>query len=239
MNVTVAGFVPNPPGRGTLGLVWECLFSYVLCLWTAIHVDFDPTNFVGFATANSKIHWSLMIFFLPEYALTQVISEYWMARQFCKVRNRGLVRVPTIRNIDGLEESITLTNVPLRSHNDLDNASGRRSGRSAWSEVEHISSCPVSLNLVGGDERWGIEHGYLIRMGVLKFKLKDTRDLRSPTTSGIERLSECALLPTPKFLNGRIQVLSKSDGLAKTVVCFQVFKQLLGGSTACLLHSSS
>jgi hypothetical protein len=26
MNVTVAGFFPNPPGRGTLGLVWECLF---------------------------------------------------------------------------------------------------------------------------------------------------------------------------------------------------------------------
>jgi hypothetical protein len=30
------------------------------------------------------------------------------------------------------------------------------------------------------------------------------------------------LLPTAKFLNARMQVLSKSDKLAKTVVCFQI-----------------
>jgi hypothetical protein len=222
MNVTVAGFVPNPSGRGTLGLLWECLFSYSLCLWTAIHVDFYPGEDGGLLRANSKFHWSLLVFFLPEYALMQVIHDYWAARQYCKVRNRVLFRVPTTPDTNSLDESIPLADLQLRSRDHFDDASIRRSGQSPESEgVEHISACPVSLNLVGGKDRWEIAHGYLIRMGVLKFKLKDG-DYTFPTTETIEKLSDCALLPTTKFLDERIQVLSQSDKLAKTLVCFQV-----------------
>jgi hypothetical protein len=222
MNVTVAGFVPDPSGRGTLGLVWECLFSYSLCLWTAIHVNLYPGEDVDLLRANSKFHWSLVIFFLPEYALSEVIQDYWAARQYRKVRNRVLFRVPTTPDTDSLDESILLANLQQRSHDHFDEASTRRSGKSPESEgFEHISACPVSLNLVGGKDRWEIAHGYLIRMGVLKFKLKDG-DSTFPATETMEKLSDCALLPTTKFLDERIQVLSKSDKLAKTLVCLQV-----------------
>jgi hypothetical protein len=222
MNVTVAGFVPNPSGRGTLGLLWECLFSYSLCLWTAIHVDFYPGEDGGLLRANSKFHWSLLIFFLPEYALMQVIHDYWAARQYCKVRNRVLFRVRITTDTDSLDESIPLANLQLRSHDHFDEASTRRSGQSPESEgVEHISACPVSLNLVDGKDRWEIAHGYLVRMGVLKFKLNDG-DSTFPTTETMEKLSDCALLPTTKFLDERIQVLSKADKLAKTLVCLQI-----------------
>jgi hypothetical protein len=82
MNVTVApSFVPNPPGRGTLGLLWECLFTYFLCLWTVVH-----TNVEHGPKFNSKFFSCCMIFFLPEWELYLVLMECVQARD---VRHRA------------------------------------------------------------------------------------------------------------------------------------------------------
>ena|SRR5277367_3664405 len=80
MNVTnltaIAGFVPNPPGRGTLGILWECTFTYFLCLWTAIHVDLEPGMLGLTSRSDSKFYWSLAIFFLPDVAFIQLLEQF-------------------------------------------------------------------------------------------------------------------------------------------------------------------
>jgi hypothetical protein len=35
------GFVPEPDGRGTMGILWSCLATLVICFWSSMHADFD------------------------------------------------------------------------------------------------------------------------------------------------------------------------------------------------------
>lgn len=33
------GFVPNPTGRGTIEVLFSCIVTLGLCIWTAVHPD--------------------------------------------------------------------------------------------------------------------------------------------------------------------------------------------------------
>src|SRR5438552_12080960 len=35
-------YVPNPTGRGTVGLLTSCALTLFLCVWTAIHINVFP-----------------------------------------------------------------------------------------------------------------------------------------------------------------------------------------------------
>jgi len=144
MNVTIApSFVPNPPGRGTLGLVWECLFTNFLCLWTVVHPAVVPPSVERdwLFKSSSKFAWCCMIFFLPERAILQVVLEYLTVRELCHSANRD-IREPVL-TIGLSEDEIPLTTSPETGHN---------------------SSCPVSQKIVGPGQKWGLAHGYLVQM---------------------------------------------------------------------------
>jgi hypothetical protein len=38
-NATTIGWNPEPGGRGTIGLVWSCLATIFICVWTALHLN--------------------------------------------------------------------------------------------------------------------------------------------------------------------------------------------------------
>lgn len=40
-NITTVGWIPQPEGRGTFGLLCNCVFAIFLCLWTAYHPDIE------------------------------------------------------------------------------------------------------------------------------------------------------------------------------------------------------
>jgi len=203
MNVTIApSFVPNPPGRGTLGLLWECLFAYFLCLWTAIHVD-------ACGDWEDKFGWCLLTFFLPEVTLFVATTAYFTAREVREGANEGIrdARQPAPTGLEGSEISVDLA---------LLNPSSM-----SPQETQHASSCPVSQKIVGPGARWGLTHGYLVEMGALQFKLHQTGQ-KFLDPDGIRRLAKCNMLPTVRFLNRKIKALQKSDKLAKTLVCIQV-----------------
>jgi hypothetical protein len=77
-------------------------------------------------------------------------------------------------------------------------------------EDNHTSSCPVSLGILGGREPWGLDHGYLIEMGALKFKLEEG-DPKYPTDKGIQKLAELDMSPTVSFLNKKVEYQSNRD----------------------------
>jgi len=216
MNVTLApSFVPNPSGRGTLGLLWECLFTYFLCLWTVVHTNTNPTD-SRLAKSNSKIIWCCLIFLLPEWGISIVMGEYIDARA---TRNHANNVIQGNKDIEA---------IPLASL-----SPGDDTGHEAHKLVEsiapaisskengHVSSCPVSRKFVGQGSRWKLVHGYLVGMGVLQFKLNDATT-QVPTLEQIEKFAKCGMLPTADFLNKKVVALQKSDRLAKGVVCLQV-----------------
>jgi hypothetical protein len=38
-NATTTGWTPEPDGRGTIGLVWSCLATIFICVWSALHLN--------------------------------------------------------------------------------------------------------------------------------------------------------------------------------------------------------
>src|SRR5271156_4470766 len=128
MNVTIApSFVPNPPWRGTLGLVWECLFTYFLCLWTVVHAD----------VRGSKLWYCGAIFFFPEATLFLVLYEYLTAREVCRRANKDIRDRPlsTDTGLQGDEIPVDLALLTSSSQSHL--------------ETGHDPSCPVSQKIVG------------------------------------------------------------------------------------------
>jgi len=211
MNVTIApSFVPNPSGRGTLGLLWECLFTYFLCLWTVVHPACRPSTDLLFWTDTSKVSWCCLIFFLPEIAILWVVREYVTAREVCRRVNTKLWKDQDGESASQLamdESSVDLT--PLAS-----------SPSQSAPETRHQPDCPISQKILGSEPRWGLAHSYLVQRGALKFKLDKAEQF--PTLVGIQQLAQCNMLPSVSFLDTKIKALQKSDKLAKTLVCLQV-----------------
>jgi hypothetical protein len=47
-NATTTGWNSEPQGRGTIGLVWSCLATIFICVWSALHLNLpgiDESNF--------------------------------------------------------------------------------------------------------------------------------------------------------------------------------------------------
>jgi len=209
MNVTVApSFVPNPSGRGTLGLLWECLFTYFLCLWTVVHPTCRGRTGDSF-NSTSNVAWCYLIFFLPEIAVLLVVAEYITAREVCH-RINGNLR----KNGNGEPESQL-----AMEENSVDLRPLASSSQSP-PQTRHQPDCPISQKIVGLGPRWSLAHGYLVQMGALKFKLD--KEEQFPTLVGIQQLAQCNMLPLVSFLDTKIKALQKSDKLAKTLVCIQV-----------------
>lgn len=39
------GFIREPNGRGTIDLLWSCLFTWILCLWAVFHINIPSIEF--------------------------------------------------------------------------------------------------------------------------------------------------------------------------------------------------
>jgi hypothetical protein len=191
MNSTFApAFVPNPPNRGTLGLVWQSVFTYFLCLWTAVHPDIVSRSLWPFGS-GTKLAWGVTIFFIPELAFGYALGEFFSARNLRDLRNK---RITSGFGLDG---------IPLLQY------------------ATHSEHCPARRTVDKIPSKWGMQHAYLAYMGGLKFKANE-ETWKFPTSAGIERMSECNILPTTEYLTARITARARSDYIAKTLVCAQV-----------------
>ena len=80
MDPNEPSFLPNPPERGALSLLWVCLSTIFLCVWTAIHPNTPPQN----SSNNywSKGKWCVMILLFPELVFQFILTEFASARRF-------------------------------------------------------------------------------------------------------------------------------------------------------------
>lgn len=88
-----AKFVPEPPGRGTMGILSSCSLTLVLCIWTAVHCDYNPNERI-----RNKIIWMIISLFGPEvlasYAFRQwrearLLRRLWCEHAGAKVGSEG------------------------------------------------------------------------------------------------------------------------------------------------------
>jgi hypothetical protein len=69
MNSTtdIAGWTPEPEGRGTIGLLWSCFATIFLCTWNAIHPNLPGMDESKFRIIGRRMLYVLFCLLAPEW----------------------------------------------------------------------------------------------------------------------------------------------------------------------------
>lgn len=77
----LVGFVSEPNGRGTFGIVWSCLAVLFLNTWTVIHVNIPSPDFKGWRGYLHKSKWLFIIVLVPDGIVATAFSQWRSARR--------------------------------------------------------------------------------------------------------------------------------------------------------------
>jgi hypothetical protein len=77
---TTVGWVPDPMGRGTFGLVSSCLLTLGVCVWSAIHLNVPPPSDTQYHIWLRNVKWGLVGIFAPELILFAAWKQWNSAK---------------------------------------------------------------------------------------------------------------------------------------------------------------
>ena len=73
-------WVDEPNGRGTWGLIQNCLVTLFLCIYTAIHLNISPHQ-TRKKSWLRRIGASLLASAIPEFMFVYALSQWSLAKQ--------------------------------------------------------------------------------------------------------------------------------------------------------------
>ncbi|KAI5776243.1 hypothetical protein EDC01DRAFT_593838, partial [Geopyxis carbonaria] len=73
--------------RGTVSLLFSCIVTLVLCVWTALHLNVEPLEFsrskiAGASRVIGKIIWGFAALIVPEVVLSIALHQFLVARRY-------------------------------------------------------------------------------------------------------------------------------------------------------------
>ena len=91
----IHGWISNNCGRGTIDIIWSCLFTIFICAWTALHLGIPQYNGKWPLTfreklVRSKIIPTLLCVIAPEIISVMAIGEFYDAHWVAKSLTRSL-----------------------------------------------------------------------------------------------------------------------------------------------------
>ncbi|KAI1757955.1 hypothetical protein F4782DRAFT_536656 [Xylaria castorea] len=89
INSTLVGFVSDPDGRGTLSLLFSCLLTLALCVWSAVHLNLPEYNESDVHYLYRYLKWSILGVFGPELVIWAAWRQFISARALTKIINKG------------------------------------------------------------------------------------------------------------------------------------------------------
>ncbi|KAN0076528.1 hypothetical protein V8E54_006670 [Elaphomyces granulatus] len=76
----VHGWISEPSGRGTAGLLYTCLITIFLCVWSAMHIPIPARNYSRTRSFFYKVKLAVFAIIAPEYVFLNAIDEYFFIR---------------------------------------------------------------------------------------------------------------------------------------------------------------
>ncbi|ETI21788.1 hypothetical protein G647_05857 [Cladophialophora carrionii CBS 160.54] len=214
----------SPNFRGTMDIIWSCLFTVFVCVWTAVHLNVPapPTTDTTVRLWARRIKWVGNCCMVPEIVLLLAAGQWSFARACWREMREiiaeqdqghemesGLLQSkpapsPEIEPIGPYFES-----TPTKIKTEITRPKLRRS--ETFEQHKKRES----------DERWTLRHAFYANMG--GFRLRDrTGAVHIITAKHINYLVQGKYIDLPKITPLEINDRSKSDSLAKFLAIMQV-----------------
>lgn len=84
---TAPAWVPEPDGRGTWKILYSCVFTLSLCVFTAMHLNVGPSGQTTLKWWRHKCKWVLVAILSPEIVLYSAGKQWFSASRLCKKLN--------------------------------------------------------------------------------------------------------------------------------------------------------
>lgn len=78
---STVGFVPESGGRDTLSLLFSCLLTLVLCVYSAVHLNIPTRGEPAWKTRYRELKWCIIGVFGPELILYAAWRQWSSARE--------------------------------------------------------------------------------------------------------------------------------------------------------------
>ncbi|RDX40479.1 hypothetical protein OH76DRAFT_335865 [Lentinus brumalis] len=247
MNHALVSWRAEPDFRGTFTIFTSCMSTLSICIWSALHVDIQkgrskPIQYLA------KGGWLIVGLLCPELLLFNAFHQLKQAIRLTRDGQRmlyldGGATQPRSRIMQVLEDWLV---------------GGKPSATSApLLDAESIKRTEVGFENIVRKHPWTLAHGFYAAMG--GFVLKDPYVDRSDdhylpswqlngviTPDGVRFLMQHAPSLIPDLALDDILDRSKADGLAKTLLVWQVLwflltciNRLVQGLPLCLLEIST
>lgn len=77
----ISGWVDQPNGRGTFDIIWSCLFTIFLCIWSVQCLNLPAQNENHWHVFKRKFKWALIAIFGPEFLMTFANGQWAAAKR--------------------------------------------------------------------------------------------------------------------------------------------------------------
>ncbi|MCJ1256716.1 hypothetical protein MMC24_004540 [Lignoscripta atroalba] len=85
------GWVDSPDGRGTIDIIWGCMLTIFLCVWTVLTLNVPAPDTTLWAFTRNKIRWAILTFLGPEWLSGMAGAQWSIARRAKKqFRDEGI-----------------------------------------------------------------------------------------------------------------------------------------------------
>ncbi|KAK9422155.1 hypothetical protein SUNI508_05163 [Seiridium unicorne] len=88
-NITMFGWVSDPDGRGTFGIIQSCVITLALCIYTALHLNIPSIDAPQRSKYLTKVKWVIFGMFAPEL----VVCIAWNQNRQVKALGEDLKKI--------------------------------------------------------------------------------------------------------------------------------------------------
>ncbi|MCJ1281079.1 hypothetical protein MMC26_000397 [Xylographa opegraphella] len=75
------GWVDSPNGRGTIDIIWGCILTIFLCVWTVLTLNVPSPDTTLWAFTRTKMRWAVIALLGPEWLLAMAGAQWSIARR--------------------------------------------------------------------------------------------------------------------------------------------------------------
>lgn len=120
-NGSTRGFVSEPDGRGTIGILTSCICTLIICLWTCLHLHIPPPSVTYLGAIARKLRWMIIGAIAPELMAATALGQYLCVKdQIHRINSLAGILSPTDKwsMTDGFYANMGgyVLSVPNRSH---------------------------------------------------------------------------------------------------------------------------